>query len=179
MKKLLLLPIIGILMFTLAGCGKDETGSLETAETTETPAVQETILDTTSSTNKPSTTIKDEQETGYVAPEETTVSTTTLATDDIKVTTPANDATVSSPFLVSGEAKSADNKIYVKVRRPDNKIVIEEQTVNVKAAVAGEFGEFSINLHYVFNLTEEGTIEIYTKDDDTEEMLAKIPVKFE
>jgi len=97
---------------------------------------------------------------------------------NITVTAPTPNAQLSSPINVEGSAKVKDNKIYIRVKSSDNKILIEE-TTTVKNIGADGFGDFSIKINYEFSTTKEGSIEFYSKNaSGSEENLVSIPVTF-
>ena len=111
---------------------------------------------------------------------------TSVATEDgnpdanIRVSSPQPDAKLTSPFLVTGEARVFENMLSVRVTNKDGKAFINE-SVYAKAKDVGEFGVFSINLSYAFRNTKEGFVEVYSKSakDGSEQDLVRIPVIFE
>jgi putative hemolysin len=100
-------------------------------------------------------------------------------TKNIIVKNPVANAKLTSPFKVEGTARVFENQVNVRVKGKDGKVLIQEPVI-VKSPEPGEWGDFSITLSYDFNLTKEGTVEVYSisAKDGSEENLVGIPVKF-
>ncbi|MFC1598784.1 Gmad2 immunoglobulin-like domain-containing protein [Patescibacteria group bacterium] len=97
---------------------------------------------------------------------------------NIKITTPVADQQLSSPFKVEGQAIALENKIYVRVKNTAGTVLIEETATAINKA-GSEWADFDIEISYEFDLTKEGTIEVYSlAQDDAEMNLVTIPVKF-
>lgn len=111
---------------------------------------------------------------------ETPVSSTPTQNKNIIVTTPTSDQTVNSPFLVTGQAKVFEGTINLRIKKPSGDILIQE-IATAHALEVGDWGNFSVNLHYAFQSTKEGMLEVYSIDAATgqEENLVGIPLKFE
>lgn len=166
-KKLLLFSTIIIMALAITACGKNQANDSEVIETAD-DVVSEKVAAP-----------KDEPKEKEVAAEEGEELELVEVADNLKLGQPAENDTLTSPFKIAGEAKTANNKIFIRVKRHDDLVVIPEQQVNVKASAENEWGPFSINIQYAFSETKEGTIEIYSKDGEDETMLAQIPVTFE
>jgi len=98
---------------------------------------------------------------------------------NIKVSTPVANQQLSSPFKVEGQAKVFENQVNIRVKGKDGKILIQETAI-VKSPEVGEWGDFSIEVNYDFNLTKEGFVEVYSTSarDGSAENLVSVPVKF-
>lgn len=103
-----------------------------------------------------------------------------LVNENIRVTSPKPNDTLTSPFVVVGEARVFENVVNVRVTNAKGEAFINE-TAYAKAPEAGQFGPFSINLSYKFKNTKEGFVEVYhaSPKDGSEQDLIRIPVKFE
>ncbi len=90
----------------------------------------------------------------------------------ITLENPAADAVLTSPFLVAGQAEVLGNKVYVRVKNAEGKVVIENFTM-------AKGGVFSVFIDYQFKGTKEGTVEVFGKDEEGSEVgLASAAVKF-
>jgi putative hemolysin len=98
---------------------------------------------------------------------------------NITVNLPVADSQLSSPFEVSGKAKVADNKVYIRVKSKSGQALIELNT-SVKNISTDGFGDFKTNVNYEFSTTKEGFVDVYSINQQTqaEENLISIPVKF-
>jgi hypothetical protein len=86
-------------------------------------------------------------------------------TSIIKLRSPQKDQVLKSPFLVGGEARVPGNVVYVRVRNQNGDVVISEQ-----ARVQGELGElgpFGVLLTFQFQATDQGFVEVYSIDPNT------------
>ncbi|MBI4281470.1 Gmad2 immunoglobulin-like domain-containing protein [Candidatus Uhrbacteria bacterium] len=103
-----------------------------------------------------------------------------LTNENIRVTSPKPDATLTSPFAVVGEARVFENVVNIRVTNAKGEAFINE-TAYAKAPDAGQFGPFTINLSYKFKNTKEGFVEVYhaSPKDGSDQDLVRIPVKFE
>lgn len=91
----------------------------------------------------------------------------------ITLDNPQADATLASPFLVSGKAQVPGNKVFVRVKNAAGKNVIEAFTM-------AQAGIFSVNIDFQFKGTKEGTVEVFGKDATGAEVgLESVSVKFE
>lgn len=100
-----------------------------------------------------------------------------IAGSDITVNLPVADEQLISPFQVEGRAKTADNKIYVRVKSKSGTALIDVSG-SIKNVGADGFGDFSLKINYEFSTTKEGFIEVFSKEGETEVNLVSIPVKF-
>ena len=100
-------------------------------------------------------------------------------TANITVKNPAPNQQLSSPFKVEGQARVFENQINIRVKSKDGRTLITESAI-VNSPEVGQWGDFSIEISYDFNLTKEGFIEVYSTSakDGSEENLVSIPVKF-
>ncbi len=106
--------------------------------------------------------------------------TPSTGSENIRVTSPKPGDTVTSPFIVSGEARVFENQLTVRISNSAGTKLID-QPVTARAKDAGEFGPFKVNMHYQFKNTKDGFVEVFNhsaKDGSIENMV-KIPVKFE
>jgi len=101
-----------------------------------------------------------------------------LAVDDeaadgysfIRLTSPQTEQVLKSPFLVGGEAFVPDDAVYIRVTKPNGDILISEQTkVKTNDAKKGPFG---VLLHFQFQSTDTGHVEVYGIDPQTGEEVA-------
>ncbi len=100
-----------------------------------------------------------------------------VTSGDITVSSPVGDEQLSSPIQIEGKAKTADNKIYARVKSKSGQTLIDVSG-SVKNIGADGFGEFSLKISYEFSTTKEGFVEVFGKDGETEVNLVSIPVKF-
>lgn len=105
---------------------------------------------------------------------------TSVTNENLRVSSPTPNATLTSPFTVAGEARVFENVVNVRVTNAKGESFINE-TAYAKAPDAGQFGSFSINLTYKFKNTKEGFVEVYhaSPKDGSEQDLVRIPVRFE
>jgi putative hemolysin len=99
------------------------------------------------------------------------------ASSSIMVNSPVADQQLASPIVVSGRAKTPDNKIYVRVKSKSGTTAISVNGT-VKNIGADGYGDFKLTINYEFSTTKEGSIDVYGKDGETEVGLVNIPVKF-
>lgn len=99
--------------------------------------------------------------------------------ENIRVTSPKPGDVVTSPFIVSGEARVFENQLTVRLSNSTGTALFD-QPVTARAKDVGEFGPFKVNMHYQFKNTKEGFVEVfnYSAKDGSIENLVKIPVKF-
>lgn len=96
----------------------------------------------------------------------------------IKLNSPQENQQLSSPFTLEGSAIVKDNKVYIRVKNLNDQVLIEE-SVTAAAQPGSEWAEFSIDIEYDFQQTKEGYIEVYSYDDQNNEINnISIPVKF-
>ncbi|MCX6744337.1 MAG: DUF333 domain-containing protein [Candidatus Parcubacteria bacterium] len=101
----------------------------------------------------------------------------TATSGNISVSAPIANDQLSSPIQVVGRAKTADNKIYARVKSKSGQTLIDFSG-SMKNVGTDGYGDFSLKISYEFSTTKEGTIEIFGKDGETEVGLVSIPVKF-
>jgi len=96
----------------------------------------------------------------------------------IKIISPINNEQLSSPFKVEGQAIVKDNLVYIRVKNSAGTVLIEESATAVNKP-GSEWADFDIEISYEFETTKEGFVEIYSLDqDDNEINIITIPVKF-
>lgn len=100
--------------------------------------------------------------------------------ENIIVTAPSADQAVTSPFLVTGQAKVFEGTVNLRVKNPPGDTMFEAFTT-ARGGEAGEWSNFSVTLNYAFTHTKEGLLEVYSisPKDGSEENLVGIPLKFE
>lgn len=106
-----------------------------------------------------------------------TATTPNVTSSIISVSAPVADEQLSSPVQVLGRAKTADSKIYARIKSKSGQTLIDVSG-SIKNVGADGYGDFSLKISYEFSTTKEGTIEIFGKDGETEVGLVSIPVKF-
>lgn len=99
---------------------------------------------------------------------------------NIVVSSPLEGGLLTTPMTVSGTARAFENTVNVDVKNARGDVVISE-VVNVHGADVGQFGEFSVNIHFQFSGTKEGSVEVYSisAKDGSQQDLVSIPVKFD
>lgn len=95
---------------------------------------------------------------------------------DLRVSSPSPDDAVSSPFQVTGEARNTVDKVYIRITNPDGKSLIE-QAATVRST-GSEWNTYDWTIHYEFQNTKQGFVEVYTKHGNKEENMLKVPVSF-
>lgn len=107
------------------------------------------------------------------------ISDTFQSSYDIRLTSPRQNQVLKSPFLVAGEANIPGGAVYVRVKNPNNEVVISAEA-RVKTE-QGEPGPFSVLLSFVFQATDRGTVEVYGIDPATDQEVAlqSIAVNFD
>lgn len=120
----------------------------------------------------------DEESDKDIDDEDDTIKDQPVTQVSIKVFSPTENEQLSSPFKVEGQAIVKDNLVYIRVKNPAGNALIQE-TTTARPQAGTEWADFDIEINYEFNLTKEGTIEVYSLDDqDNEINLVSIPVKF-
>lgn len=99
---------------------------------------------------------------------------------NILVDMPEQGDILTSPFVVSGEARVFEGTVIVQVTNISGKVLIEE-VVTAHSLDVGQFGSFKVTLGFSFSQTKEGFVEVFSESarDGTQQNLVKIPVKFE
>lgn len=173
MKKL-----IGLVVLVIVAVGvykfSRKTAEAPTVENKETAPLATSVGSEQDTVERIATSVATDEKKG-VAPVATSIS-----NENLRVSSPTPDATVTSPFVVAGEARVFENIVNVRVTNLKGDVFIQE-TAYAKAPDAGQFGPFSINLSYKFKNTKEGFVEVYhaSPKDGSEQDLVRIPVKFE
>jgi len=98
---------------------------------------------------------------------------------DIRLTSPQENQVLKSPFLVAGEARIADDVVYVRVKKANGETLISEQT-RIKDSDDG-FDPFGVLISFQFQSTDDGYVEVYGIDPETskEVSLQSVHVKFD
>jgi putative hemolysin len=99
------------------------------------------------------------------------------ASPAITVSSPVSNEQLTSPIMVTGRAKTADNKIYARVKSKSGQAIINTSGT-VKNIGADGYGDFSLKIPYEFSSTKEGFVDVFSKDGETEVNSVSIPVKF-
>jgi putative hemolysin len=101
-----------------------------------------------------------------------------VSSGSIKVFSPTQNQQLSSPFTIEGQSIVKDNKVYIRVKNTQDKVLIEE-TTTASTKPGTEWADFSIDIRYEFETTEEGFVEVYSLDNQGREVnLVSLPVKF-
>lgn len=102
-----------------------------------------------------------------------------LESENIYVSAPAPDQTVTSPVTVSGQARVFENVVNIRLRDEDGRILAETYTT-ADAPDIGQFGPFSISLSFDAPTGTTGTIEVFQQSarDGSETDTVSIPVRF-
>ncbi len=100
--------------------------------------------------------------------------------ENIVVTAPEPNSTITSPVTITGSARVFENTVNVAFRDTEGTTKIQEIAI-ARAPDIGQFGDFAITIHYNFSATKEGTIEVFSLSakDGSEIDTVVIPVKFE
>ena len=107
-----------------------------------------------------------------------TPATAATADKNIVISAPLADAQLASPIELQGRAKTADSKVYVRVKSKSGQNLIEVSG-SLKNIGSDGFGDFSLKISYEFSTTKEGFIEVYALDKDGKDVdNVSIPVKF-
>ena len=111
---------------------------------------------------------------------EAPVSSTPTQNGNIIVTAPTSGQTVTSPFVVTGQAKVFEGTVNLRVKNPAGDTMFTAFTT-ARGGEVGEWSNFSVTLNYAFTHTKEGMLEVYSIDasSGSEENLVGIPLKFE
>jgi putative hemolysin len=99
------------------------------------------------------------------------------ASSTITVISPVANEQLTSPIIVTGRAKTQDNKIYVRVKSKAGSTAISVDGT-LKNIGADGYGDFKLTINYEFSTTKEGSLDVFGKDGETEVGLVNIPVKF-
>jgi hypothetical protein len=71
------------------------------------------------------------------------ISPTVTQEPNIKVTAPGENAKVSSPFVVTGEARVFENTFQIRLNNPSTGKILFTDTVTANAPDVGQYGGFS------------------------------------
>jgi putative hemolysin len=100
-----------------------------------------------------------------------------VSSSTITVSSPVANEQLTSPIIVTGRAKTADNKIYARVKSKTGQAIINTSGT-VKNIGADGYGDFSMKIPYEFSSTKEGFVEVFSKSDEAEVNLVSIAVEF-
>lgn len=96
----------------------------------------------------------------------------------IRLTSPQEGQVVKSPFLVGGEAAVPGNTVYIRVKKTNGEALISEQA-RVLASSGGS-GPFGVLIHFEFQSTDRGVIEVFGRTESGDEAsLQSVPVRFD
>ncbi|MCX6745663.1 MAG: DUF333 domain-containing protein [Candidatus Parcubacteria bacterium] len=100
------------------------------------------------------------------------------AINNITVSYPVSGQQLSSPIEISGRAKVSDNKVNIRIKSQTGNALIN-LSAPVKNIGTDGFGDFKISVKYEFSTTKEGYVEVYSLDQNNQEInIVSIPVKF-
>jgi putative hemolysin len=104
--------------------------------------------------------------------------TPTVSAKDLIISAPVADQQLTSPFQVQGRAKTADNKVHVRVKNQSGQSLIEVSG-SIKNIGKDGFGDFDLKISYEFSSTKEGFVEVYALNSQGQEINnVSLPVKF-
>ena len=97
---------------------------------------------------------------------------------NVRITRPRPDATMTSPLLVKGSAKTSASALQLRLKGADGTVIAEKQATAAKAGEDG-FGSFGELLLFENAPTGDGTLEVFSKSpfDGSEQDLVSIPIK--
>ena len=98
------------------------------------------------------------------------------ATTHIRVTQPASQSLLTSPFTIIGEAHTSVTALVVRVRGGDGQVLIEEKIIP-RAAAVDDWRPFKLTLAYIFSRTKSGTIEVVPEGGGDPQSVV-VPVEF-
>jgi len=98
---------------------------------------------------------------------------------NIKVTRPQPESTITSPFLIKGEARVFEGTVQLRLKDSDGNIIVEKNGT-ASAEEVGEFGPFGELLLFDEVSSDSGILEVYwqSPEDGSEQDLVSIPIKF-
>lgn len=146
------------------------TSTLETKELDEPQELADTDVEKPASGTSDTDTQKNSQTTSEPQ-----------SNENIIVEEPLPNSTVTSPFIVKGQARVLDGTVLIRAKNKTGIIVIPTQVATTHINKADEFGPFKITLGYQFYATREGTIEVFSQSpvDGSEINMVAVPVRFE
>ena len=99
---------------------------------------------------------------------------------NIIVTFPQSGETVTRPFTVTGEARTFEQHVSLRLSQTDGKILVEDFTT-ATAPDLGIFGPFEKQLQYPVPSQSTGVLEVFqaSPKDGSEIDKVTIPVRFE
>ena len=102
----------------------------------------------------------------------------TVEEANIIISSPTENATVSSPFNVEGKARVFENVVSIKLEDKNGKILFQGAT-NAQSPEMGQYGPFRKEIKYTTSQTE-GILEVFESSakDGSEINKVIIPVKF-
>ena len=97
---------------------------------------------------------------------------------NIVISSPIENATVSSPFNVEGKARVFENVVSIRLEDKNGKILFQG-TANAQSPEMGQYGLFQKEIKYTTSQTE-GTLKVFESSakDGSEINEVIIPVKF-
>ena len=100
------------------------------------------------------------------------------AINNITVSSLVSGQQLNSPVEISGRAKVSDNKVNIRIKSQSGNALIN-LSAPVKNIGPDGFGDFKISVTYEFSTTKEGSVEVYSLDQNGLEVnLVSIPVIF-
>lgn len=194
-----IIGIVGISAF-VAGCGKSDDKNVNTTNTSSTITndaydinavlanivtndtandsvdlpenTNETLNTNTSNTNSATKNTNASTNTNSALNTNTSVNTNTApdATSSITVTIPAQNAALTSPFMVEGTATGT--QVFARVRSANGTAIFTEK-------ISVNSGKFKGKLLFDFTTTRAGYLDVFQKDGSDQEInLVTVPVTF-
>ena len=104
---------------------------------------------------------------------------TPAASSNIEVVMPKEGDSISSPVLITGNARVSQNVVYLRLTTSEG-YVLASDTTSVNNPSADGYGIFEDNFYFNVPQTKEGFLEAYqvSSVDGSEIDTVKIPVKF-
>jgi germination protein M len=100
--------------------------------------------------------------------------------ETIALESPQPNAVVARPLTVSGQARTFEQTVNVRLLQEDG-VVLAEEFTTATAAVVGQFGPYQLTLEYRPPTTQSGILEVYevSAEDGSEINKVRIPVRFQ
>jgi len=98
--------------------------------------------------------------------------------DRIRIYEPANNETVSSPFILRGEARTFENNVRFRLKDSEGNILVDSFTT--AAGEMGTFGSFEAEVSFGLLSGKEGMLEIFEESAEGGSEIGRvsIPVRF-
>lgn len=108
---------------------------------------------------------------------DSTVSPTSMRSDNIIVTAPQAGSNVSSPFVVRGEARTFENNVVLRLTEQGGRVLVEDFTT-AQSPDIGQFGPFEMEISYPATTQSSATLEVfqYSARDGSEIDKVTIPL---